>query len=78
MSLVTRECRSAKPGWARAAMYARVEALEFAQPRNQDKAVSIEAAKLPTMLVDRVRGLPDQHGDDVQHALHIHSSHALV
>jgi NAD(P)-dependent dehydrogenase (short-subunit alcohol dehydrogenase family) len=52
--------------------------LQLVQPRGQGAAVALEPAELPTVLVDRAVGLLDQHGDDVQHAVHIDAGHAAV
>jgi hypothetical protein len=52
--------------------------LQLVQPRGQGAAVALEAAELPTVLVDPAVGLLDQHGDDVQHAVHIDAGHAAV
>ena len=48
------------------------------QPGGQCAAVALESAKLPTVLVYRAVGLLDQHGDHMQHAVHIDTGHAPV
>ena len=51
---------------------------QLGQPLRQRAAVAFEAAELPTVLGHRAVGLLDQHGDHMQHAVHIDSGHTPV
>jgi len=52
--------------------------LQLGQPGGQGTAVALKAAELPTVLGHRAVGLLDQHGDHMQHAVHIDTGHAPV
>jgi hypothetical protein len=52
--------------------------LQLGKPGGQGAAVALEAAEVPTVLGYRAVGLLDQHGDHMQHAVHIDTGHAPV